>query len=225
MSPRATMESAGDTAAGIFENLDQRLRLTDVDWETYLTVGEALKDRPSLRLTYDRGNLEFMTTSPEHEIYKKLLGRMIETLAEEQGRPLATGGNMTFRRKDLQRGMEPDDCFWIDNEARMRGKFTWDALSDPPPDLALEIDMTRGTADRLGLYAAFGVPEVWRFDGETLRVYVLTSQGNHEQSDISSAFPAIAISEIVRFLELARSADYLGVIRTFRDWVRKSLAD
>src|SRR5437763_9813736 len=92
---------------------EQRLLLHDISWDEYVALGEILKDRPALRMTYDRGNLEFMTTSSEHERLKKRLSRVLEALAEEFGREFETAGNMTFRREDLDRSLEPDDCFWI----------------------------------------------------------------------------------------------------------------
>ena len=150
----------------------QRLLLHDVRWEAYVAIGSALQDRP-VRMTFDRGRLEFMTTSPEHEIYKKRLTRCIEALAEEYNRPFVTAGNMTFQREDLDRALEPDDCFWIAQESRMRGKLEWCSTSDPPPDLVVEIEVSRSGVDRMAIYAALGVPEVWRFDGTRLHVCLL----------------------------------------------------
>ena len=90
-------------------------------------------------------------------------------LAEECDRNLVSAGNMTFQREDLDRGLEPDDCYWIAHEPQMHNKLTWDPAIDPPPDLVLEIEISRSAQDRMGIYAALRVPEVWRFDGETLR--------------------------------------------------------
>ena len=117
----------------------QRFVLRNVPWQSYVAIGDALPDRPCLRMTYDRGSLEFMTTSPEHEIYKKRLGRLIEALAEECNLRIATAGNMTFRRAELERGLEPDDCFWIAHEEQVRARLEWDPIGDPPPDLVVEI--------------------------------------------------------------------------------------
>ncbi len=202
---------------------DQRLVLHDISWETYLALGNALADRPALRLTFDRGTLEFMTTSPRHEIYKKWLGRMVEILAEEFEKPLATAGNTTFQKEPLDRGLEPDDCFWITHERQMRGKLTWDPLVDPPPDLALEIEISRTVVSRMSIYAALRVPEVWCFDGATLRVYRLGPDGGYHQSEESQFFPGVAPAELARFLNPQGDTDYLGAMRAFRGWLQQVL--
>lgn len=200
-----------------------RLILGDVSWLSYVDIGRALADRPALRLTYDRGTLEFMTTSPKHEIYKKWLGRLVEVMAEELNRPIVTAGNMTFQREDLGRGLEADDCFWIAHEPAMRGKTTWDPALDPPPDLALEIEISRSALGRMDIYAALRVSEVWRFDGHVIRIYLLQSDGSYLASDRSLSFPGIPVAELSRFLMLDPQIDSLTAIRAFRAWLRQLL--
>lgn len=203
---------------------EQRLLLHNVSWGSYVAIGTALADRPALRMTYDRGSLEFMVTSSQHEIYKRWFSRLIEALTEECNQPIVTAGNMTFQREDLERGLEADDCFWIAAEPRMRGKLAWDPAIDPPPDLALEIEISRSALPRMNIYAALGVPEVWRFDGSALRVELLQPDGTYAVADRSLAFPAIPVSEIVPFLQPSTELDSLSVLRSFRVWVRERLA-
>ena len=131
------------------DSMGQRFVLDNVTWQQYEEIGKALEDRAGLRITYDRGTLELMTTSRVHEIYKTRLGRIIETLCEEFNLPMEPAGNMTFKRQDLDRGLEPDQCYWIAHEAQVRGKLEWDPMSDPPPDLVIEIEISRGTQDRM----------------------------------------------------------------------------
>src|SRR5262249_40675331 len=142
----------------------QHLVLWNVSWENYLKIGEALADRPGLRLTYERGRLEFRTTTMQHERLKRFLGRFVETIAEELSVPIAPGGSMTFQRADLKCGIEPDECFWIANEKRMRKILRWDK-SDPAPDLVVAVSLAPNAMDRLDLFASLGVPEVWYCDG------------------------------------------------------------
>lgn len=198
----------------------RRVVLDNISWEDYLKIGAILRDRPALRLTYDRESLEIMTTSPEHEKYKMRLGRMVETLAEEFSLPLEPGGNMTFQRQDLVKGLEADQCYWIQHEAQVRGKLVWDAVVDPPPDLVMEIEFSRSVMSRLAIYAALRVPEVWCFDGENLRVYLLQADGTYKVSDRSPTFPGIDLAKMATFLKPSSGEDYLSVIRTFREWVR-----
>jgi Uma2 family endonuclease len=203
---------------------EQRLILYNVEWKDYLAIGEALLGHPSLRLTYDRGSLEFMTTSPEHEKFKKRLGRLIEALAEEFNLPVDTAGNMTFRRQAVERGMEPDDCFWIANEPRVRARMEWDPDVDPPPDLVLEIEISCNILKRLPVLAALGVPEVWRFDGETLTVHQLQADSTYAPSETSPTFPGVPVAGLVPFALPSESADFPSRVRAFRAWVREQRA-
>jgi hypothetical protein len=202
---------------------EQHFVLPNVPWESYLAIGNAVPDRAGFRLTYDRGNLEFMTTSPRHEVYKHWLNRFIETIAEELNRPIAPGGNMTFQSEDLEKGLEGDEVFWIEHEPQMRGKLTWDSATDPPPDLFLEIEVSRNVLDRLAICASLRIPEVWSFDGERIRVYQLQKDGSYHTSDTSRFFPEIPIGEIARFLNVETAPDYLSAVREFRAWLRRIL--
>ncbi len=221
MNILAQLEKPVEVASG--GQAVQRLLLHDVSWDSYMAIGAALCDRPGLRMTYDRGELEFMTTSPQHEMYKRLFGRLIEALAEECQLPFVCAGSMTFQRPDLDHGLEPDDCFWIAREPRMRGKLTWDPAIDPPPDLALEIEISRSALNRMGIYASLGVPEVWRFDGAALRVELLQADRTYRADVRSPAFPAIPVSDLVPFLQPSPSVDSLSAMRAFRAWVREQL--
>jgi Uma2 family endonuclease len=145
---------------------------------------------------------------------------LLETIAEEFGLPIATAGQMTFQRKDLERGIEPDDCFWIAHERHMRTKKTWEPDRDPPPDLVLEIEVSRSALNRMGIYAALGVPEVWCCDGDSLRVYLLQTDRTYQRADRSPTFPAVPPEGIVPFLELSEKTDYLGMVRAFRAWLK-----
>jgi Uma2 family endonuclease len=211
------------SAPSVSTNGEQRLLLNSVGWTEYLAIGDVFRDRPALRLTYDRGTLEFMTTSPAHEIYKHWLGRAIETLAEELNLPIRPAGNMTFQRSDLERGLEPDQCYWIANEAQVRGRMDWLPERDPPPDLVVEIEISRSAINRLGIYAALGCPEVWRFDGESLRVAVLQADRTFQAVERSPTFAAIPLAGLVPFLIPSEQVDYLSGIRAFRAWVRQEL--
>ena len=217
--PAAPPSGAGWTAPGT-----QRLVLHNVPWQSYVAIGAALPDWPGLRMTYDRGRLEFMTLSPEHEIYKKRLGRLVEALAEECNLPIATAGEMTFQREELERGLEPDDCFWTVHERHMRALLEWNPKRDPPPDLVIEIEISRSALNRMGIYSALRVPEVWRCDGATLRAHLLQPDGSWRESETSPTFPKIPLAGIVPFLQPSESVGYLDMIRAFRAWVREQLA-
>jgi Uma2 family endonuclease len=206
---------------GVQRGAEPRVLLHSVSWQGYVTIGEVLQDRPNLRLTYDRGSLEIMTTSSEHERIKRLLSRFVETLAEEFGLEIAPYGNMTFQTETLEQAIESDDCFWIAHERQVRTMESWDPSRLPPPDLALEIEISRSALNRMGLYAALGIPEVWRCDGEVLRVHLLQSDGNYQESETSPTFPGIAVAEIILYLQQPETMGFLALVRAFRDWTRQ----
>jgi Uma2 family endonuclease len=198
---------------------EQRLRLSCIPWKTYVDWSDGLGPR-HIRVTYDRGEMEVMTLSPKHEKRKKLLARLVEALTEEMKIDIASGGSMTCRREDLKRGLEGDECYWIENEPLVRGRENIDLDVDPPPDLAMEIEVSRSTMNRMAIYAAIRVPEVWCWDGESLRVFLLTSRGTYRQSDHSRAFPFLPLAEFVKFLKQTDKSE-TQLLRSFRAWVRK----
>jgi Uma2 family endonuclease len=199
---------------------EQQFVLWNIPWENYVKIGELLADRPALRLTYDRGTLELMTTCPRRERYKHWLGRFLETIGEELNRPIAPGGSMTFQREDLNRGFELDGCFWVANELAMRAKLTWEPGKDPPPDVGLEIKVSRSAVNRMAIFAAFRIPEIWCYDGEELRINLLQADGTYLLSERSLAFPSIPVKELARFFPPAGNTDYLSAVAAVRAWVR-----
>ena len=202
-----------------------RIVLRHVPWPTYVAFTETLVGNPGLRTTFDRGSLELMSTSNLHEWLKTRLGRFLEIIAEEMGVAIQPGGNTTFRSEELDRGFEPDECFWIASEARMRIPVAaWDPSRDPPPDLIVEVEVARSALNRMSVFASYRVPEVWRFDGAVLHVHRLADDGTYEDVSVSPTFPVIPIAELVTFLRPDGSADYLTVLRLFRAWVRERLA-
>lgn len=196
--------------------------LSPVSWGTYEALLKDL-DSPGVRLTYDNGSLEIMTLGHGHERFSRLIGRLIESLTEELNIPIHSGGSTTFKREAKKRGLEPDECYWIQNELPMRGKREFDIETDPPPDLAIEIDITSSSLNRMSIYAMLGVKEVWRFDGETLAVSCLEPDGSYTPRKQSPTFPSLPLGRVLRFLQDSEARDETSLVRRFRAWVRKEL--
>lgn len=196
-----------------------RVLLRNISWQTYQDLLKDLEEQPGIRLTYDRGLLEIMAPSPPHENYKKVLGRFVETLTEELNIEIKSLGSLTCKREDLARGLEPDQCYYIQNEAVVRTLDEIDFNQDPPPDLVIEIDITSSSINRLSLYAALGVPEIWRYDARAITIYRLEGE-RYQVCDRSPTFPFLAPTEIVRFLELRKTMGETSMIRSFHEWVR-----
>jgi len=199
---------------------EQIVQLSGISWQTYETLLAEIGDR-QIRLTYNRGNLEIMVPSPEHELYKKVMGRFVETLAEELEVRIEPLGSTTFKRPELS-GAEPDECFYIQNISAIKGKKRIDLNQDPPPDLVVEIDITSRSENSLQVYADLGVPEVWIYNGSRLRINILEN-GEYVECEISLAFPSLPILEIVTFLEQAETMDYLELVKAFRNWVKSQI--
>ncbi len=199
---------------------EQRLRLSCIDWKTYVAMSDLLMDRP-IRFNYDRGELEIMTTSPEHDYGKKLLARLFEALTEELDIDIACFGSMTMRREELDRGMEPDECYWVAHEPQVRGRTDIDLENDPPPDLVIEVEISRSIIARLPILAALKVPEIWRWDGQTLRVMLLNEAGQYVAAPNSRAMPFVPLAEIARFMKPDPTESETRHLKVFRAWVRE----
>ncbi len=199
-----------------------RFLLKNISWQTYEALLKDVESQPGIRLTYDRGKLEIMTPLDPHETYSTLIGRFVETLTEELNIEIRSLGSRTCKREDLARGLEPDECYYIQNESVVRHLEQIDLNQYPPPDLAIEIDITNSSINRLDLYATLGVPEVWRYDGSQLIIYQL-HDGQYLVCASSPTFPQLTPSEIMRFLELRKTTGETTLIRLFRQWVRNQI--
>ncbi len=197
--------------------------LRGVSWRFYETCLAEIGDR-AIRLTYHRGNLEMMSPSKEHERCKRAMGRIIEALTEELNIPIQSAGSTTWRRKDLACGLEPDECYYVQHESAVRGRDECDTATDPPPDLAVEIEISKPAVDRMPVYAELGIRELWRYDGESLCVWELGPGRQYEPATRSLSFPFLPLEEVSRFMTARNQSDETTWIRSFREWVREHLA-
>lgn len=200
----------------------QRLLLHNVSWEQYVQIVDAMGERP-IHLTYDRGTLEFMTLSYEHERWKESLRCLIQVLAEEMNVDIAGAGSTTFKGELIQRALEPDECYYTKHMRQVRGLRRIDLKRDPPPDLVVEIDVTRSSINRMAIYASMKVPEAWRFDGAHLHVYRLRHDESYEEIDSSPTFPRLPLDVLVKFMGQGVAEGDTSMIRSFRAWVREHL--
>jgi Uma2 family endonuclease len=196
--------------------------LYGIDWKTYTRLLRAFEGRRRFRLTYDRGTLEIRSPLWEHEEPAALLGRFIDVLTEELNLPCRLGGSVTLRRRRRSRGLEPDKCYWLASAPRLQGKRHLDLRIDPPPDLAVEIDVTSSSLDRMSIYAALGVPEVWRLSANALTFNGLQGKTYHARPN-SLSFPQLTSVDVANFLNQLGPAEVTSIVRQFRAWVRKNL--
>jgi Uma2 family endonuclease len=198
----------------------ERLVLYSVPWAHYLRLGRLLADR-RLRMTFDRGTLEIMTLSPEHERWKHLLRRLVEAISDVLAIRIAGYGSMTCKRRKKRKGLEPDECYWVANAAAVQGKDHIDLRVDPPPDLAMEIEVTHSALDRMNIYSALRVTEVWRFDGQVLTFHQLQADGSYLLISTSVAFPGLTAADLMTFLARRGQQDEFDLLQDCRAWLHK----
>ena len=202
---------------------EQRILIPRISWDVYVALGDEL-DRQrnrSVHLTYDRGSLEIMTTSRPREWYKRMLTRLVDTLVYELNIEVSAGGQMTFRRKDRQRGLEPDEWWWIAHEADMRGRDDYDPHNDPPPDLAVEVEVTNPLLDKLGIYAELGVPEIWRFDGRQLTYWERQTDESYRQVENSVTFSFLRPEHLLPYLRIHDEEGETSRLHRVAEWLRE----
>lgn len=198
------------------------LLLRDVSWSDFEGILADLGNHRSTRIAYDNGLLEIMAPLPEHEYFKQSLSIAIEDIAEILEQNYESYGSTTWRKRAEQAGIEPDNCFYFQNEARVRGKLTFDLDRDPPPDLALEIDLTSKSLNRFPIYQRLGVPEIWCYDQGQLTVYRLQAD-EYRPVDRSTVFPALRVQELPQLIEAHREQGRLALRRAVRAWVREQI--
>jgi Uma2 family endonuclease len=199
---------------------ERRFVLRGIPWDLY----EALRanvDNHRVRMSYDGGTLEMMSPSGRHESIKHLIRRMIDTFTEELEIPVRGLSATTWKRRDLDKGLEADECYYIRNHHLVSATMEVDLATDPPPDLALEVEVYHGDVDKIAIYAALGVPEIWRWRDDVLETLILGDDGRYVLSDFSLNLPLLRVKDLEPFLDWRRAADESAWIRSFRQWVRQ----
>ncbi len=210
-----------------------RVLLHNLSWEQFENLLLDLGDSRAARVAYEDGTLEIMTPLPEHELYKEAIGDVIKEIADTLELDYESLGSTTWKRKKRLAGVEPDNCFYFQNEAAIRGKLDFNLEHDPPPDLALEIDLTNKSLDRFSIYARLGVPEIWCydqrskqapsvqegviFDSGALAIYQLQGE-TYQEVETSAIFPSLPIKDIPALLERYRGEGRRSLRRAIREW-------
>ncbi|MBD2016747.1 Uma2 family endonuclease [Microcoleus sp. FACHB-53] len=199
-----------------------QLLLKNVNWQQFQDILNNLGESRSARLSYSQGTLEIMTPLPEHEDNKVIIGDFVKAILEEMDIEFRSLGSTTFENEAMRQAVEPDDCFYIQKEAKIRGKKRLNLEIDPPPELAIEIDITSRT--KFNNYQELGVTELWRYNGKKLEINILQS-GKYVQSGTSLAFPNLPMADVLHdFVEQSKVRGRNATMKAFRAWVREQLA-
>ncbi|MEH1817794.1 MAG: Uma2 family endonuclease [Nostoc sp.] len=204
----------------VAKNRADRVMLYDISWEQFENLLKDLGEHRAARLAYDRTTLEIMTPLPEHEHYKEVIGDLVKEIADVLDLDYESFGSTTWKRESRMAGVESDNCFYFQNEAAIRGRLDLDLRQDPPPDLALEIDVTSKSLNRFPIYARLGVPELWCYDSGELKIYLLQN-GEYVESEKSLVFPTLAIRDLPKLIEQNRANGRRAIRQAVREWVRK----
>ena len=197
----------------------QTVILQDVTWTEFETILEELGEHRAARIAYDKGILGITAPLPEHEFDKEIISDLVKALLEELDIEFRCLGSTTFKNQFMEKGIEPDQCFYIKNEALIRGKKRLDLTIDPPPDLALEIDITSRT--HANIYQALKVPELWQFEKNNLRISIL-QDGNYIESQFSLNFPTLPLIKVIpQYLQQSKTVGRNATLKAFRNWVRQ----
>lgn len=198
------------------------VQVQNISWQMFETILSELGEGYAARLAYNNEILEIKMPLPGYEFDKEIIGDLLKALLEELNIDFISLGSTTFKRQNMQNGIEHDQCFYIQNEATIRGKREIDLNIDPPPDLAVEIDNTSNSRLRFNSYQGLGVSKLWRYSGEVLYINLL-QQGKYIQSSISRN-PKIGIIEVIlQFIEMSKTTGRNSTLRSFRNWVREQL--
>ena len=200
---------------------EQSVVIANVSWRTYVNLLEDLAESSSPRLTFDRRTLEIMSPTRKHERLNRVLAQLVEVLTDELGIDMENLGSTTFKREDLERGFEPDSCFYFEQAALVRSKEELDLSVDPSPELVIEIDVTSTSIHKDPIYAQLGIREVWRYDGNALRIGKLVGEG-YVASETSKALPLVTATVLSQFLESSRTATRPELVKSFRQWIREN---
>lgn len=190
-----------------------------VSWEQYTALLDAFADQ-RLRHSYDEGTLEMMSPLKDHGWVKKIIARLIEAATLELDIAVQCIGSTTLRGERVRKGLEPDECYYISHEQEVRGRLDFDPDRDPPPDLAVEVDVTHQSLNRMHIYAALGIPELWRSTSKGMVFYRLNRAGRYSEVARSRELPLFTPAVLDEYLALRKSKNDTAIIRQFVTWLR-----
>jgi Uma2 family endonuclease len=198
------------------------LRLEDISWDEYEQLLDQLAQWPGMRVSYDRGRVEIMSPSFQHEKFIAFISGMGRILAEEMDLTVEAAGATTYKQESLLKGSEGDESFYVKNARAIIGKHRIDLDIDPPPDVVVEVDITNESLSKFPIYAAFLVPEIWRYDGKQTRIYHLVNE-TYLERDASLSFPSLTAQAMTEFLEQSKTQGQTVALAAFRLWVRAAM--
>ena len=197
------------------------LVIHDFGWQDYEQLLGALGDHSGLRVSYDSGRLEILSPSFKHDRYSRRLDLLVSAFCEVRGLRCECGGSATWKSPKLGKGVEADACYYVRNADRVIGGDDIGLDTHPPPDIAVEIDLTRSSVRKLSIYAALAVPEVWRYEGQSFVFYTL-KEGSYSKIPASLQLPGLTPTMLLAALEDCDTRGSIAAVKAFRRRLRAS---
>jgi Uma2 family endonuclease len=192
-----------------------------VSWEEYEDLLDQLSEQPAVRVSYDQATLHIMSPLPEHEVYKEIVSCLVRAFADEMNLPLESLGSTTWKNRPLQKGAEADACFYVTNAHRIVGKLDIDLTVDPPPDIVVEIDTTSRSLHKFAIYAALHVPEIWRYNGKQVEMYIFQNE-SYVKVDSSRSLIGLSAALLTEFIEISKTQGQTKTLRLLRERLQTS---
>jgi len=222
MSPSAQSISHYDLVSQMPD--DTVITFHGASWEEYEELLAQVGEASGLRLSFDEGTLQVMSLSPEHENYAEFIKRLVDLVSLRLRINIRFFGSTTIRKKKRAKGNEPDACFYVQNAAAIGNKLQLDFATDPPPDIAVEVDIHHDSLNKFPIYAALGVPEIWRFDGYALTIYYL-QENSYLPHETSLALPVLSSRLLTDFLTRLSQEGEFQTLLAFDEWLRSQTSD
>ncbi|MEO8073799.1 MAG: Uma2 family endonuclease [Acidobacteriota bacterium] len=200
--------------------INQKLILQGISWDFYEQILEEYKDSNAVHFAYDDGFLEVEVPLAKHEIPNRILQDLVTVICVEKEIDFINAGSTTFRKRAKAKGVEPDTCFYIQNETKIRGKLEIDLQTEPPPDLVIEVDVTSPSLNKMPIYAALEVSEVWLYKGQKVVFYKLFG-GIYQEIEKSLAVPILSSVKATEFLQKGLKESSSKWFKEVREWANK----
>jgi Uma2 family endonuclease len=205
---KVTLDIPPADLAQLAHSAEPRIPLPNITWEQYETLIATVGDRPRLRMSYLDGMLEIMTISPEHEMIKKMIARLLEIYALEADIPLYSYGSATFRRRAAAKGLEADESYCLNTRKDI-------------PDFAIEVVFSTGTVDKMKIYQGLGVLEVWVWQAGIMTVQRLRpDRSGYDEFPNSALLPNLDFPCLTAHI---LPEDGPQALRAFRNLVRSQI--
>jgi Uma2 family endonuclease len=191
------------------------LVMQEVTWDDYEELLVELADYRSIRVSFDDGRIEFVSPLNKHEKIIRFIDRMVHVFGEIRKLKIEHYGSSNWKRKVLAKGVQPDCCYYINSADLVIGKQQLNLDVDPPPDIAVEIDVTSSSIRKFSIYAALKVPEFWRYDGTKFQIFRLKNE-TYSEIPASQILPRLTGGQLVETIELSQSVGHTAALQTFR---------